>query len=72
MTGLYFRMALALWRDPRVLDTINVRFVDHTLKIKSNVEVGSYTRISELKDRIKEKLRCVADDSDLGKHILYL
>ena len=61
-------MDLALWQDPIDFETINVRFVDQTLKIKSYVEVGSYTTISELKDRIEEKLRDVADDTDFGKH----
>ena len=60
-------LALALCRDPQEFGTINVRFVDHTLKVKSNVQVGSYTTIEDLKESIIEKMKFVAKDTKFGK-----
>ena len=46
---------------------LNVRFADHTLKIKSAVQMGSYDSMEELKVSIFEKIQLVAKTKKIGE-----
>ena len=47
--------------------TVNVRFEDKYLQIKSSVRLQAYSLFSELRDTIIEKLRRANEDIGMGK-----
>ena len=47
--------------------TLNVRFADHTLRVKSAVEMDSYDNMEQLKVSIFEKLQPVAKARKVGE-----
>jgi len=53
--------------NPGAFVTVNVRFADHTLRVKSAVEMGSYDSMEDLKVSIFEKLQPVAKARKIGE-----
>jgi len=47
--------------------TVNVRFEDKYLQIKSSVRLQAYSLFSELRDKIIEKLKQANEDIGMGK-----
>ena len=47
--------------------TVNVRFEDKYLQIKSSVRIQAYSLFSELRDTIIEKLKRANEDIGMGK-----
>lgn len=47
--------------------TVNVRFEDKYLQIKSSVRLQAYSLFSELRDTIIEKLKQANEDIGMGK-----
>ena len=59
-----FKRFIRMEEIPR---TVNVRFEDKYLQIKSSVRLQAYSLFSELRDTIIEKLRRANEDIGMGK-----
>ena len=59
-----FKRIIRMEEIPR---TVNVRFEDKYLQIKSSVRLQAYSLFSELRDTIIEKLRRANEDIGMGK-----
>ena len=65
-----FSVLRTLIRMEEIPRTVNVRFEDKYLQIKSSVRIQTYSLFSELRDTIIEKLKRANEDIGMGKHCL--
>ena len=62
-----FSVLRTLIRMEEIPRTVNVRFEDKYLQIKSSVRLQAYSLFSELRDTIIEKLKRANEDIGMGK-----